>query len=77
MTEKKGHYVVGVEDTGAGISDEDLGKIFNPFFSTKDKGSGLGLPIVRNFIEGHKGAIWLESKKGFGTKVYVRLPKEQ
>ncbi len=75
VTEKKGHYVVGVEDTGAGISDENLVKIFNPFFSTKDKGSGLGLPIVRNFIEGHKGTIWLESKEGLGTKVYVKLPK--
>ena len=75
VTEKKGHYVVGVEDTGAGISYENLVKIFNPFFSTKDKGSGLGLPIVRNFIEGHKGTIWLESKEGLGTKVYVKLPK--
>jgi signal transduction histidine kinase len=75
VTEKKGHYVVGVEDTGAGINEEDLGKIFNPFFSTKDKGSGLGLSIVRNFIEGHHGSIRLESTEGLGTKVYVRLPK--
>jgi len=75
VTEKPGQYVVGIEDTGAGISKENLGKIFNPFFSTKDKGSGLGLPIVRNFIEGHKGSIEITSKEGSGTKVFVRLPR--
>lgn len=82
VTEKKGHYVVSIMDTGCGISQENLGKIFDPFFSTKDKGSGLGISIVKNIIEGHKGSIWIESKvgdpqgrNGTGTKVFIKLPK--
>jgi signal transduction histidine kinase len=74
VSEKKGRYVVGIEDTGCGISQEDLSKIFNPFFSSKEKGSGLGLPIVRNIIEGHKGTIRIESGEGSGTKVIIELP---
>jgi signal transduction histidine kinase len=74
VSEKKGSYVVGIEDSGCGISQEDLSKIFNPFFSSKEKGSGLGLPIVRNIIEGHKGTILIESREGTGTKVIVELP---
>ncbi len=72
---ERGHYVVSIEDTGGGISEENLSKIFNPFFSSKEKGSGLGLPIVRNIIEGHRGTIWIESKEGSGTKVFVKLPR--
>lgn len=82
VTEKKGHYVVSIMDTGCGISQENLSKIFDPFFSTKDKGSGLGISIVKNIIEGHKGSIWIESKvgdpkgrNGTGTKVFIKLPK--
>jgi signal transduction histidine kinase len=75
--EEKDHFVVGIEDTGSGISEENLKKIFDPFFSTKDKGSGLGISIVRNIVEGHKGSIWIESKDGAGTKVFMRLPREQ
>jgi len=75
VAEKKGYYVVEVEDTGCGISRENLGKIYNPFFSTKDKGSGLGLSIVRNIVEGHHGYIQIESKEGSGTKVTIGLPR--
>jgi signal transduction histidine kinase len=73
--EERDHYIVGIEDTGSGISDENLKKIFDPFFSTKDRGSGLGISIVRNIIEGHKGSIWIESKHGSGTKVFIKLPR--
>ena len=83
VTEKRNHYFVSIEDTGYGISQENLTKIFNPFFSTKDKGSGLGISIVRNIIEGHKGSIWIESEVGdppgrntAGTKVFIKLPME-
>ena len=77
VAEEKDHYVVGIEDTGCGISQENLGKIFDPFFSTKDKGSGLGISIVRNIIEGHKGSIWIESRNSLGTKVFMKLPRRQ
>ncbi|UCF82643.1 MAG: GHKL domain-containing protein [Desulfobacteraceae bacterium] len=82
VTEKKGHYVVSIEDTGYGIGQENLNRIFDPFFSTKDKGSGLGISIVKNIIEGHKGSIRIESTVGdpqgqdnTGTKVFIILPK--
>jgi len=75
VAEKRGRYVIDIEDTGCGISKENLNKIFNPFFSTKDKGSGLGASIVRNIIEGHRGSIHVESEEGVGTKVIINLPK--
>lgn len=75
VAEEKDHYIVGIEDTGSGIVEENMSKIFNPFFSTKDKGSGLGLSIVRNIIEGHKGSIRIESKLGSGSKVIITLPR--
>lgn len=77
VEEEKGGYRIEIEDTGSGISKENLKKIFNPFFTTKDKGTGLGLPIVRKIIEGHQGTIDVESQEGSGTKVIIRLPKKQ
>lgn len=75
VEEEKDYYVTSIKDTGKGISEEILGKLFDPFFSTKDKGSGLGLSIVKNIIEGHNGSIRIESKKGSGTKVVIKLPR--
>jgi len=75
VVEQVDRFVVGIIDRGHGISKADLGRIFDPFFSTKDKGSGLGLSIVRNIIEGHKGSIRIESKEGEGTKIIIDLPK--
>ncbi len=81
VSEDEDHYRIAIEDDGNGIREEDQKKIFDPFFSTKDKGSGLGLSIVRNIIEGHKGHIWIESRHGeedpeeTGTSVFIQLPK--
>ena len=81
VSEENDHYRVAIEDDGGGIREKDLKKIFDPFFSTKDKGSGLGLSIVRNIIEGHKGRIWFESHhkestaRKTGTQVFIQLPK--
>ncbi len=61
-------------DEGPGISDETLNKIWEPFFTTKDKGSGLGLPIVRKIIEGHGGDIEIENAPEKGAQVTVTLP---
>ncbi len=76
VAHENNHYLIEIEDTGGGISDDTLSKVFNPFFSTKDKGSGLGLPIVRNIVEAHNGAIWVKSEPGAGTKVIIKLPRE-
>jgi signal transduction histidine kinase len=77
IEEDKDNYRVEIQDTGIGIRDENLKKIFSPFFTTKEKGSGLGLSIVKNIIEGHKGKVWIESEEGVGTKVFVTLPRKQ
>ncbi|MBA3063639.1 MAG: HAMP domain-containing histidine kinase, partial [Atribacteria sp.] len=65
-----------IEDNGVGISEKDLNQIFDPFFSTKDKGSGLGLSIVYKLVEAHQGEIKVESKEGEGTKFVIFLPQK-
>ena len=77
VEEDRDAYRVEIEDTGCGISKENVDKIFNPFFTTKEKGSGLGLSIVRKIIEGHRGTIGIESIEGQGTKVQVQLPRRR
>lgn len=66
--------VVSFLDTGIGISQDDLNKIFNPFFTTKKDGIGLGLCLALQVINDHKGKINIESKVDQGTEVIVRLP---
>jgi len=65
-----------IEDSGDGIPEKDLSQIFDPFFSTKEKGSGLGLSIVYKLIEAHQGEIKVESKEGEGTKFIIFLPQK-
>ncbi len=70
--------VITVEDTGAGIPKEELERIFDPFFSTKEvgAGTGLGLSIVYGIIEKHRGTITVESTEGEGTRFTIHLPLE-
>jgi len=71
----KGDYVTtSIADTGKGIPPEDLSKIFNPFFTRKPDGTGLGLPITQRIIHQHNGVIDVESSKGSGTTFYIKLP---
>jgi two-component system sensor histidine kinase HydH len=63
------------QDSGEGIDPETLNKIFNPFFTTKERGSGLGLPIVKSIIESHQGSIQVDSTPGEGTAVTIVLPE--
>jgi two-component system NtrC family sensor kinase len=63
-----------VSDTGSGISPADLKKLFEPFFSTKEKGTGLGLAVVYGIVQRHHGTIDVRSEVGQGTTVRVRLP---
>jgi len=72
---KPGKYIrITVEDHGKGIPKKHLLKIFDPYFTTKTKGSGLGLSICYSIIKKHKGSINVESKLGKGTKFIIYLP---
>ena len=61
-------------DTGAGIDIQDMDKIFDPYFTTKDVGIGLGLALTKKIINEHKGEIFIFSRPGVGTNVTIRLP---
>jgi signal transduction histidine kinase len=71
---EKEYHVVEVEDTGKGIRPEDLQDIFNPFFSTKQKGTGLGLAVSLKIVEDHYGDLRVSSEVGRGTIFKMRLP---
>jgi two-component system sensor histidine kinase HydH len=68
------HVTLTVRDTGVGMDADALARVFEPYFSTKTTGTGLGLTIARRNIELSGGAIEVESAKGAGTVVHVRLP---
>lgn len=70
----RGHVVLHLIDTGAGMSAEVLERMFEPFFSTKETGNGLGLPTTRRIIEAHAGSIHVESEVGRGSRFTIRLP---
>ena len=63
-----------VSDTGCGISPEHLKKVWDPFFTTKERGMGLGLAIVKGVIERHGGSIDISSRPGMGTSTTISLP---
>jgi PAS domain S-box-containing protein len=66
--------ILKISDTGIGMSEETQKKLFTPFFSTKEGGTGLGLSTVKKIVEAHKGCIRVDSEPGRGTTVVVRLP---
>src|SRR5207253_3552991 len=63
-----------IEDRGAGIEARDLAHVFDPYFTTKRGGTGLGLPIAKNIVEGLGGAISVASSPGHGTEIVIDLP---
>jgi len=70
-----GRYVkISVEDQGVGIPESNLGRIFDPYFTTKAKGSGLGLATVYSIIRNHEGHIAVESQAGIGTIFHLYIP---
>ena len=69
-----GNVVITVADNGIGIAPEDFNRIFEPKFTTKTSGMGLGLSIIKNIIENYNGTITFESQKGKGTTFKVSLP---
>ncbi len=68
---------ISIADTGCGISEENLENIFVPFFTTKKEGTGLGMPIVKHFVELHRGEIGVTSDEGKGTEVTIFLPMKR
>ncbi len=68
------YIVISISDTGIGIPPEDLPKVFNPFFTRKTDGTGLGLPITQRILHTHNGIIDVESRVGVGTVFYIKLP---
>ena len=68
------YLFASVEDTGGGISQEQINRVFEPFYTTKKKGSGLGLMIVRRIIRAHGGRIEIDSRLGQGTSIRIWLP---
>ncbi len=67
--------VLEVKDSGSGIADQDLEYIFDPFFSTRAQGSGMGLAIVERIVREHMGRIEVDSKLGMGTTIRLVIPK--
>ncbi|HUJ85095.1 MAG TPA: ATP-binding protein, partial [Candidatus Acidoferrales bacterium] len=74
---KDGCFVIEVKDTGVGIPEDVKAKMFTPMFTTKSKGQGLGLAVVKRLTEAMNGTVAFESEQGKGTKFIVRLPNKE
>ncbi len=74
LTQLDQYITIAIQDEGCGISEERLQKIGEPFYTTKEKGTGLGMMMTYKIMEGHNGFIRIESKEGEGTLVELKLP---
>jgi PAS domain S-box-containing protein len=74
--DNKKFYRLAFRDNGVGIEEKDLNRLFEPFFSTKVKGSGLGLAVAKYIVDQHQGKIHVESKKGRGTTITLDFPSD-
>ena len=77
VQDKNDRILIQITDTGCGISDEEMTKIFNPFVTFKKNGTGLGLSICRQIIESHHGIIKATSQVGIGSTFSVEFPAKQ
>ncbi|MDR1143990.1 MAG: PAS domain S-box protein [Spirochaetaceae bacterium] len=75
--QKGGEVLVSICDTGSGIPEENMSKIFEPYFTTKEQGSGLGLTLVFKIIREHRGEITVDSREGKGARFTITLPVPQ
>ena len=66
---------VTVEDSGIGVSSDTISRIFEPFYTTKSGGMGMGLSICRSIVQNHGGRIWATANDGPGTSFHFSLPK--
>jgi len=69
-----GRVMIAIQDRGIGIAPEDMAHIFDPFFTTRRAGTGLGLPIAKNIIDGLGGTLSVSSRRGEGTEIRIDLP---
>jgi signal transduction histidine kinase len=74
-TSNADEVVLSISDNGPGMTPEQQNAAFDPFFTTRTTGSGLGLYVCQHVVVSHKGSISIESRSGRGTRVSVRLPK--
>ena len=75
IRERKDYVEISVADNGKGIDKKDIDKVFEPKFTTKTSGMGLGLPMVKNIIETYRGSIHFISELNKGTVFTIKLPK--
>jgi nitrogen fixation/metabolism regulation signal transduction histidine kinase len=68
---------LSIRDTGKGILREEQAKVFTPYFTTKESGTGLGLPIVERIVNDHGGMIWFNTAEGVGTTFFIDLPLDE
>jgi signal transduction histidine kinase len=71
-----GHLLISISDTGVGLAPQQADQIFNPFFTTKPEGTGMGLAISRSIIEAHGGRLWATANSGRGATFHFTLPSE-
>jgi len=74
IAEESDRARVEISDTGRGIPADDIAKVFEPYYSTKETGTGLGLAIVKKAVDDHGGSISVTSKEGSGTTFTIILP---
>ena len=68
------HFIISIKDTGTGITQENIDKVFDPFYTTKAEGTGLGLSISYGIVHKHQGELEIQSQPGKGTEVIIKLP---
>ena len=67
-------YILVIKDNGPGMPEDVLNKIGKPFFTTKENGTGIGLPLCKKIIQDHGGSLEVTSKEGYGTRFKILLP---
>lgn len=77
IKEDNNNCIISMKDNGNGMSKETLEKIYNDFFTTKETGTGIGIPYIKEIIELHHGTITYKSRENRGTTVLITLPKKQ
>jgi signal transduction histidine kinase len=75
VTSEGGEARIAVEDTGAGIPEADRPQLFRPFFTTRERGVGMGLAICRRIVEENGGSVSVETTPGRGSRFTVKLPE--